>query len=216
MNGLIIGICGFIGSGKGSVGDILCSEYDFVQESFAKPLKDAVAAIFGWNRKLLEGDTKKSREFREKEDEYWTNKLGYSVTPRLILQKFGAEVVRNSLSQSIWLDALEKRLKPKQQYVITDVRFKNEIALIKSLGGYVIKVNRKPLPEWFTNYKTYASMHTPDIYMNFFYPEIHKSEWDWIDCKFDYEIDNNGTLEDLGNNVMTLLEYCYLDQLIKE
>ena len=31
------------------------------RDSFAKSLKDAVSSIFGWDRKLLEGKTKKSR-----------------------------------------------------------------------------------------------------------------------------------------------------------
>ena len=52
---MIIGLLGFAGSGKGTVADILVSK-GFKKESFADPVKDAVAAIFGWERSLLEGD----------------------------------------------------------------------------------------------------------------------------------------------------------------
>ena len=58
---MIIGICGLIGSGKGTVADILEQEHGFIKVSFADSLKDAVAAVFGWPRSLLEGDTEESR-----------------------------------------------------------------------------------------------------------------------------------------------------------
>jgi hypothetical protein len=36
---------------------------------------------------------------------------------------------------------------------------------------------------------------------------IHQSEWDWIGCEFNYTIENNGTIDDLGNKVNDLLQY---------
>jgi adenylate kinase family enzyme len=68
----IIGICGFIGSGKGTVADTLVNEYGYTKLSFADTLKDGVAAVFNWDRKLLEGDTKDSRDWRETPDTFWT------------------------------------------------------------------------------------------------------------------------------------------------
>lgn len=214
MEGLIIGIFGFIGSGKGTVGDILKDDYEFTQESFAKPLKDAVSAIFGWNRKLLEGNTDKSRKWREERDDFWSDKLGYGIAPRSILQKFGTEVVR-SLDPNIWAISLENRLKPKQQYVITDVRFKNEMALIKKLGGYLVKVERHPLPEWYSQFLGCSTVPL-NVYMANYQPKIHRSEWDWIDEDHDCSIINDGTLEDLRLKVSSMLEYFYIDQAISK
>jgi hypothetical protein len=71
---MIIGICGLIGSGKGSVGDILV-EQGFTKVSFADKLKDGVATIFGWNRAMLEGDTDESRNWREQPDDFGHKKL---------------------------------------------------------------------------------------------------------------------------------------------
>ena len=124
---MIIGLVGFIGSGKGTVGDILVNVYAFKQVAFADPLKDAVASIFKWSRYMLEGDTPESREWRETVDPWWTQRLGYEVSPRLILQRMGTEATRTAIADNIWIAALERRLDSGSDYVITDVRFPNEI-----------------------------------------------------------------------------------------
>ena len=54
---MIIGICGFIGSGKDTIADYLVNLHHFRRESFANTLKDAVAQVFGWDRTMLEGRT---------------------------------------------------------------------------------------------------------------------------------------------------------------
>ena len=59
---MIIGITGFIGSGKDTAANYLVAQHGFRRDSFAGALKDAVAQIFGWDRELLEGTTKSSRE----------------------------------------------------------------------------------------------------------------------------------------------------------
>ena len=58
---MLIGIVGLIGSGKDTVAERLVQKHGYIKDSFAKSLKDAVAAMFNWNREMLEGDTKSSR-----------------------------------------------------------------------------------------------------------------------------------------------------------
>jgi hypothetical protein len=55
-----------IGSGKDTVSDRLAQKHGFRKDSFAKSLKDAVSSMFNWDRDMLEGKTKESREWREK------------------------------------------------------------------------------------------------------------------------------------------------------
>ena len=67
----IIGICGFIGSGKDTAADYLVNFHGFRRDSFAATLKDAVGAVFGWDRELLEGRTKEARA--------WTIRQGWKA-----------------------------------------------------------------------------------------------------------------------------------------
>ncbi len=202
---MILGMVGFIGSGKGSVGDILQSEYGFVQDSFASPLKDAVSKIFGWDRQMLEGATKESREWRELPDPFWSEKFGYSFTPRLALQLMGTEAGRDVFHKDIWVISLLHRNQGKN-VVITDVRFKNEIDLVKKNGGKIIRVIRGQEPTWYETAKS-ANYGNSQASEDMKALGIHLSEWDWVGQQMDYTIHNNGTLEDLTQQVraMTIL-----------
>jgi hypothetical protein len=186
---MIIGLLGFIGSGKGTAGEIL-AEKGFVKLSFADSLKDATSAIFGWSRDLLEGDTIVSREFRETIDPFWSKKFGKDITPRYILQIMGTEVMRNNLLNSIWVDSLERKIYQHENVVITDVRFINEIKFLKDLGGILLQIDRKSTrPEWFNLIDQYDKLEG----MN-----IHRSEYEWYDNKeIDRIIENDDNVEDL-------------------
>ena len=107
---MIIGLCGLIGSGKNTAADYLMEKHDFISVSFAETLKDAAACIFGWDREMLEGATSEAREAREVKDEWWSERLGYEVSPRSMLQFMGTEVMRDHLHSDIWSLATEKRI----------------------------------------------------------------------------------------------------------
>lgn len=204
---MIYGVCGFIGSGKNTVGDIL-EENGYQKLSFAATLKDATAAIFGWPRHLLEGDTAESREFREKNDEFWSKRLERDITPRRVLQEMGTEVMRDSFNSDIWLFSLERQIDPNKNYVITDARFQNEISFIRSLGGRIIVVERGTRPEWWelaeaANSDTF--LHAPEAHDELIKLGIHPSEFSWVGVTPDIHIDNNGTLDDLRNVVTSFL-----------
>ena len=147
---MIIGICGLIGSGKGTVADLLVKEHNFSKISFADKLKDGVATVFGWDRSMLEGDTSDSRKWREQEDKYWSKETGRKITPRLVLQEFGTECMRDGFYDGIWISLVKQKIlqNPKTNWVIPDVRFPNEIKLIKELHGKVWQVRRGELPLW--------------------------------------------------------------------
>ena len=72
---MIIGICGFIGSGKDTAANYFVAQQGFKRDSFAGALKDAVATVFGWDRELLEGLTPEARAWREQVDLWWAKRL---------------------------------------------------------------------------------------------------------------------------------------------
>lgn len=198
---MLIGIVGFISSGKGTVGEIF-SEHGFVRDSFARPLKDAASVIFGWPRELLEGDTELSRKWREEPDAFWSEQFKKEFTPRQALQLMGTEAGRNVFHPDIWVISLLNRAKGKD-VVVTDVRFKNEIDYIQKNEGLVIRVKRGQDPAWYD-----ILSKEPDE----FYREqimkgsgVHQSEWDWVGCDVDYEIENDGSLQDLRKNIEDIL-----------
>jgi len=189
---MIIGICGFQGSGKDTIADYLQNIYGFKRDSFAATLKDAVAAVFGWDRELLEGRTKESRAWREQVDPWWAERLNMpDLTPRLVLQKWGTEVARKSWHDDTWIASLENKLnKSHNDIVITDVRFPNEIQAVKDAGGIVIRVVRGPEPDWYTTALGANAGIAPDQEL-LKQLGIHPSEWAWIGTEFDAVLDNN-------------------------
>ena len=198
---MIIGLIGLINSGKGTVGSMLI-EQDFQHESFANSLKDATASIFNWDRAMLEGDTSASRAQRETVDEWWNERLQIpDFTPRVALQILGTDILRNHFHADIWVLSMEARIKDaKQNVVITDVRFPNEVRSIRELGGKIVRIKRGDDPELFS---LAASDHES---MPVIYPNVHASEYSWAGTTPDYLIDNKGTIGDLRKIVNDLLE----------
>ena len=198
---MIIGICGLIGSGKGSVADILVENHNFEKLSFADKLKDGVASVFSWDRDMLEGDTDRSRIWREKEDEFWTNETGMSVTPRLVLQLFGTDCMRNGFFDGIWVSLVKQKIleSPDTNWIIPDVRFPNEVKMIQSVQGEVWQVRRGELPQWFLDKRDFSIEPS----------DVHASEWAWIDQDnaFEQIIQNDGSLDELQNTVQQIINY---------
>jgi hypothetical protein len=203
---MIIGICGFIGSGKDTLADYLVNFHEFRRESFASTLKDAVAAVFGWDRTLLEGRTKEAREWREQVDPWWAERLSMpTLTPRWVLQYWGTEVCRKSFHDDIWIASLENKLRnSKDHVVISDCRFPNEIESIRKAGGKIIWVQRGDLPEWYDVAVQANAGHNwavQDLKMR----KIHASETAWVGTNFDVIVDNNGSINDLFNQAQSIV-----------
>jgi len=197
---MIIAISGLIGSGKDTVADYLVNLHEFRRESFAGNLKNAMCEIFGWDREMLEGRSKSSREWREQVDEWWAKRLNMPhLTPRWILQHVGTDVIRGHFHDDMWLASLENKLrKTDDDIIISDVRFKNEVKMLKDLGAVCVEVTRGERPAWYQ----YA---LDDDTKKLETLKVHRSEYDWIGTDFDATLDNNGTLDELYKQVEELI-----------
>ena len=208
---MIIGFVGFIGSGKDTAADYLVNFHGFRRDSFANTLKDAVSAVFGWDRVLLEGRTKEAREWREQVDTWWAERLDMpNLTPRLMLQLWGTEVCRNGFHDDIWIASVENKMrKTGDDIVISDVRFPNEIKAIKQAGGKVVRVVRGADPEWYDDARNVnagpTNMNWAISKMRMEKLGIHASETAWIGNGIDLEIDNNGTIDELFAQIKNLV-----------
>ncbi len=175
----IIGLLGNKDSGKGTVADILISQYGYVPYSFATPIKDIIHQVYGIDRDILEGADKVSRVIRETPD----RRLGYR-TPRWAMQFIGTECFRE-IHPDTWVNLLFKRIdiNGDQKVVITDCRRQNEVERILERSGQIWAINRK---------KT-----DPNFIQRLF---IHNSERDIYRLKQRYafyQIDNNSDIEHL-------------------
>jgi hypothetical protein len=185
-----IGITGNKGSGKDTVGKYLYEKYGFKLFAYAHSLKKACQVIFSLtDDQLYDGDTK------EQIDGYWNH------SPRELFQSVGTELFRNTLSKyclnignDIWIRAVERKILKeytpledgKNRMCITDVRFPNERDYAKKIGGIVIRVNRKN-----NKYDNSTSGHASESLID--------------TLEADYEIDNDGSLEDLYEMVDVIM-----------
>jgi hypothetical protein len=211
---MIIGITGLIGSGKDTIASHLVEQHGYERYSWAMPLKDITATLFGWDRDMLEGTTPEQREKREQIDLWWDNKLGKKdqVSPRWILQFIGTEVMRNTLHPDIWVLAGIKRIAGKQNVVIPDTRFPNEIKAIREIGGVIWNVQRGPLPVWYNDLMEWHKLFENDYLekdvnrdMKKYHPSVHPSEYSWVGTKFDAVFHNNETVLRLKQGVDSVI-----------
>ncbi|MEM8575509.1 MAG: deoxynucleotide monophosphate kinase [Pseudomonadota bacterium] len=134
---MIIGLTGRAGSGKSECAHFLQRRYGLEICKFAAPLKSMLYAL-GLNAREIEGDLKQEP----------CNLLG-GKTPRHAMQTLGTEWGRDLIDSDLWTNAWLRGLPSDRSAVADDVRFPNEAALVRRLGGKVIEIVRpdlEPIP----------------------------------------------------------------------
>jgi len=177
---ILIGLHGKAGTGKDTIADYLADQYCLERIAFAKPIKDAACAMFGLTPDRFEDRSLKEMVIPE---------IGKS--PRQIAQLLGTEFGRQHLGDDIWIrvakmrldawreDVLEQTFHPLCGAVVTDVRYENEAAWVRSEGGVIWHVRRPGIEP--------VSAHT--------------SENGIAVLPGDMVIDNIGTIDDLYDKV---------------
>lgn len=149
---ILIGISGKKGSGKDLLASFLKQKYGFMNVPFASELKKKVREDFNLITEHTDGLLKeKPTEFVERRvhaingmivrTEYWT--------PRTIMIEYGQFF--RQFDPNYWvkktfdkIDSMNLFKGPDLRFTISDVRFKNEADYIKSKGGLLVRLERKP------------------------------------------------------------------------
>lgn len=183
--GKIIGLGYKARSGKDTAADMLVEVHGFTRIGFADKLKKGVQELFGFTSNQVWGNEKLVP------DEYWSTVFQRDITPAFVLQYVGTDLFRDNFHNDFWVLTVLKEISkyPDANWVVPDVRFPNEGEAIKSIGGSVYMVDRRI-----------------ELRGDIGRPVDHPSEtaldgWDG----WDGIIDNNGSLEDLFNQVDALV-----------
>ena len=131
---MIIGLAGLAGSGKNTVADILCELMPGTRQiAFADPLRRIAADLWDIHPHLMADPELKEIRIPE-----------WGLSPRQILQRLGTEVGRQ-IHPETWTRYVERQINTYSYdgWIITDVRFPNEVALIDKLGGEVWWIERE-------------------------------------------------------------------------
>lgn len=155
-------------------------------------------------------------EYKDNED---YNTFLFKHTYRSLLQQIGTDLFRNQLHENVWINSLisgykknvlshyklresgreyfdEDPIYKHPNWIITDMRFPNELKAIKDRGGISIRVKRSIPKEQDVNQSLLGAVSN--------YKE-HPSETALDEAVFDYEINNDGTIEELIERVREIL-----------
>lgn len=119
-------------SGKTTCAEILNALLQSVEiASYATPLKICVGDLFQFTpEQLYTFEGKEAIDPR------------YGVSPRKVMQQFGTEFVRTTVPD-LWITLMKQRISRTvaDMFVIDDVRFNDECALVRQMGGTVIHID---------------------------------------------------------------------------
>lgn len=215
---MVIGISGRLGSGKDTVGKII--QYLTAEDVGADCLKRIRAglSIDGHHNSTFENKKFAGKlkligsilsgvpveNFEDQEFKKLPMSLDWEMTYREFLQKLGTEAMRDGLHKNVWVNALfadyrtnfeaknaeEWGKNLENNWIITDMRFPNELDAVILREGITIRVNRP--------------VHALSEENNAV--QLHPSETALDNSEFHYIIDNDGSFEDLMNKVEEILK----------
>lgn len=186
---MIISLSGYSGSGKDTVGTILQQidrDSHWEIKKWAGKLKQVAELLTGIPVEKFE-----DQEFKKTNlGKQWNDRINNPMSVRDFLQKLGTEGLRDGLHTNTWVNALMADYKcvPADRapngwdcpnWIITDTRFPNEAQAIKDAGGIIIRVTRPGIGP--------VNDHPSETALN---------QWN-----FDYEIQNDSSLNELINSV---------------
>lgn len=125
------------------------------------------------------------------------NKINKKSTLREVLQIFGTELLREGFNENIHVASTMGGIPLNDNVIITDTRFPNELRAVEQKGGITIRVTRPKAREVFL-------MNANEVIDTTVVEHISERALD--SALFQYEITNDGTLDELIDKVREILE----------
>jgi hypothetical protein len=176
---MIIGLAGYARSGKDEVAKILVKDYGYTRIAFADSIREF----------LYEVNPTIDTHYRLKPlvDAYGWDEVKRRGQVRELLQDTGL-TARKLFGEDFWVQQALRKIKYETRIVLPDVRFKNEMSIIRQLEGKVFRVMRDGVGP----------------------VNGHVSENNLDDSYYEAHIPNNGTLEELEEYVHKFMKsYAY-------
>ena len=189
----LIGLYGKMHSGKDTLGNYLVQTHGYTRIAFADALKEVCKLITGFTDDQLYGDKK------EIEDD------NTGIVPRELFQFIGTDIFRelflvhfpkyaDKCGKSVWVNIVKRQIlaNPLTKYVITDIRFQNELSMCTDMGGCIVHVVRPDCKNSIP-----VNHETPSISTL-----IHLSETEHDTFIPNITVVNNGTMDNLYKQFM--------------
>lgn len=134
----VVGLCGFAGAGKDEAAKTLVARH-WTRVAFADAVREAVQAL----DPMFEYDGANERRTCDLLAQYSWKEAKAHPEMRRLLQRMGTEAGRNIHGEDCWVNiARRKILVAYSDVVVTDIRFANEAAMIRELGGRIVRIER--------------------------------------------------------------------------
>jgi hypothetical protein len=186
---MIIGVIGKMGSGKDTLAKMIQEiqpEYDWKIKKFSGKLKQVASIITGIDEEKFEDQNFKTKQMGSD----WG-----TMTYREFLQILGTNAMRDVVHKNVWVNALMSDYKVTEHrvsenliinrypnWIISDIRFINEAETVRLIGYPLVKILRGAQGGGHVSERELDSYH-----------------------RHHYEIDNNGNLDNLRDQVKSLL-----------
>lgn len=140
----IIGLSGYARAGKDEAAKVLVEGFGFTRVAFADKLRQVLYAlnpyVTGMDGEIRVQDIIKDYGWEKYKDEA---PPPYMWEIRELLQRLGTEAGRQTLWDTIWIDAAFAGLPEDAKVVVSDARFFNEFDAIRARGGKIWRIERK-------------------------------------------------------------------------
>ena len=181
---MIVGLSGYARSGKDEVAKVLVEEYGFKRIAFADKIREL---LFEMDPPLPVGVSTERHivGLQNFVEIYGWDESKKHPNVRAMLQNLGVGA-RNVFGEEFWIAQALRQVHFTENWVITDVRFKNEAEAIKEYDDAQL---------WRVKRVGVEAVND------------HISEHDLDDYHFDQILKNEGTLEDFHQKVRNRMEF---------